>query len=55
MKMLTVMSNLQKLPCSLSDGFPTTDLQALLAMELANFKNYESLSNLLTASTEILI
>lgn len=38
MKMLTVMSNLQKLPCGVSDGFPTTDLQTLLAIKLANLK-----------------
>lgn len=55
MKMLAVMSNLQKLPCSVSDGFPTMDLQPPLAIKLANFKNYEFLSNLLTASAQTLI
>lgn len=50
MKMLTVMCNLQKLPCSVSDGFPTIDLQTLLAIKLDNFKNDEFLLNL-TAST----
>lgn len=35
------MTHLQKLPCSVSDGFSTIDLQNPLYIKLANCKNDE--------------